>query len=90
MELKFAKKIVKTGNEMDMELTLSKNYSGRGMYGRETAGVVGNLGEIVQAIAAVAVEYAENAEFDETINVDSFIKDMNISIDSMGRDTIVY
>ncbi len=54
MQLKHAKDIMATANNMGIELTLHEGYSGRGMYGKETVGIVGSLGEIVQCIAATA------------------------------------
>ncbi len=60
------------------------NYSGRGMYGKETCGVIyeGTMGGILECILANAGFFVNNAcdsLFDEAINHDS-----------MGTDIIIY
>lgn len=91
MQLEWAEKIVKAGQEMDLDLTLREGYNGRGMFFRSTtAGVVGNFGDIIQAIAAVAVDLAEEQHYDESINVDAFIRNMNLRVDNMGKEYILY
>ncbi len=93
MKLAHAIAIDKAASEMGVEVTLYEEYSGRGMYGKTTAGVVGRLNEIIACIAQAAVRIAwlEEPEYDPQTSND-FVSDMKkLSWDSMGRsDMIVY
>jgi len=53
MTLEDAKKIV--ANSEDGELEVRENYSGRGMYGKTTVGVVGYQSDIQEAAQAAGV-----------------------------------
>lgn len=86
MKLKHAELIAKTAYDYGVEVEVRENYSGRGMFGKTTAGVVGNMGDIVRAVAGAAADLAV-AEPDE---VDDFVRDMNLSFDNMGFDMIAY
>lgn len=55
MTLEDAKKIVETAEQDDSGITLYENYSGRGMFGKKTAGVVGNRTEIEDAAEQAGV-----------------------------------
>lgn len=61
------------------------NYSGRGMYGEETTGLVvaGGLGTVLGAVLRNVEELAEEFEADE-------IAPGHFRTDSMGMDTIIY
>lgn len=59
MKLEDAEKIVKTAEENDMELELRPDYSGRGMFGKTTAGVVGSKVEIVEAATLAGLKPRE-------------------------------
>ena len=84
-----AQKIVEAGAEAGLDLSLRENYSGRGMFGRTTCGVVGDLGEILQAIVAAA--YEAGAEDANSGGDSDFVRRCGrLSWDSMGRDAIVY
>lgn len=89
MKFEHAQGIVEYAHNLGVEAEVRKNYSGRGMYGRETAGVViGNIGDFVQAVAGVSSELTSNHTEDE---VDDFINDMGgLTTDNMGRDIIIY
>lgn len=76
------------------DLRVYKNYSGRGMYGRETTGiVVSDRSDLLIAIAMFAedltkkpTEYAAN-----DIDMCSFLDELaNTSFDNLGGDYIVY
>ncbi len=82
MKIENARRIVKAANELDLDVTLREDYSGRGMMGRSTAGVVGSMGDIVQSIALAANELGPELG-------PHFIEDMAIATDSMGRSSII-
>ena len=84
MDIKVAKLIVESAEENNVDLTLYEDYSGRGMFGKETAGIVGSDTTIMLAVA-IAARNLLNPEFDQLIQG---IK--NIRTDSLGRDTIYY
>lgn len=92
MKIEWAEKIVKVAQEMDLDVTLRDNYVGRGFLRKPTAGIVGALGDLIQSIAAAAVDLAEEQHYDpeKDINVDSFIGNMNLSMDNMGLQFILY
>lgn len=88
MKVEIARKIVEavedsgSGNEVE----LRENYSGRGMFGKQTAGVVGSLSDIIGAIAAVAFEMGNHGD-DEV----EFLREMRrLRTDNMGHNIIVY
>ena len=66
------------------ELTIYEGYSGRGMYGKETTGIVAEYqGDIIKAIVTALRNYPEQMEcFD--------VREFDFSQDSMGTETIFY
>ena len=60
-------------------LDFRDDYSGRGMFGKTTCGVVGSMTEIAEFLQAVGSEF-----------VDAGIAFQRFEFDSMGRDTICY
>ena len=60
------------------QLRLCENYSGRGMFGRTTTGVIGFMNDFITALVEATKEEPENIELD------------GVSTDSMGLDTIFY
>lgn len=90
MEAKFAQMIVEAAEGGEEELHLDKHYSGRGMMGRQTAGVSGSLRIFVQAVATVARMLAQDEE-DAGEESLEFEQEMGqLSYDNMGRDLIFY
>jgi hypothetical protein len=87
VKLEHAERIVAAANDLGLDVSLHEDYSGRGMYGRKTAGVSGKLGAILQSVAQAALELADFNDYDTT---QDFVKDMDVASDSLGRDTIVY
>jgi hypothetical protein len=85
MKIETAKQIVEAAQVIGADVTLREGYSGRGMYGRTTAGIVGDRTSIIKATAYAA--YATGAAGHD---VDGFIDDLDFSWDSMGRDEIAY
>lgn len=92
MKLEHAKLIVAVAEGFGYDIRLYENYSGRGMFGKTTSGVVGALPEIVSCIAAVGVDLGSllNAQGkSEGIFPEDFVTDMNISLDDMGRNEVI-
>lgn len=54
MKLETAKRIVDIAEENGIELKLYENYSGRGMFGRTTTGIVGSQTAIIEAVGLAA------------------------------------
>lgn len=78
-----------------------RSYSGRGMYGEETAAIVGDIGDVMACVAQAVADLVEEREMhsangnderlDELVDVDDFIADMmKIRTDSMGFSTVLY
>lgn len=87
MKTEHAKAIAEAATDIGLDVTHREGYSGRGMYGRTTDGVVGSQGDVIQAIAAVAHQMGQDGE-----DGDEFVDAMGkLSFDNMGRsDLIVY
>ena len=90
MELKTAEFVVNLIEGIGEEAEVRSDYSGRGMYGKETAGIVTSCeGNIVRALA----EYIEGGDA-QHLNDDEreVFADLALGYrtDSMGRDVIVY
>ncbi len=82
--------LIKTSEEIGMEdIEARFNYSGRGMFGKTTCGVV--LPKINNFICLVASTVQLNLEEEKEFDIDSFIDDVSsIKQDNMGHDIIVY
>ena len=63
--------------------TIRENYSGRGMYGKETTAIV--CQNIMPVMAAIACELNDTAE----LWLLDFSKIRHLKMDSMGRSSIV-
>jgi hypothetical protein len=86
VKLKHAKLIVQAAADLGLDMTLAKSYSGRGMMGKTTTGIVGSLPDIIRSIADVAY----NLGLDD-VSGESYLADVgHLSIDEMGRQHIVY
>ena len=89
MQLELAQYIVnqaiETGNYDEEEVRVYENYSGRGMYGRTTAGVVGLTGS---EIACMVLQFAQ--ECDLTEELEDLEIPTTFSEDSLGRSMIIY
>lgn len=99
MLLETAKLIVASAEDMGYEIELRESYSGRGMYGKTTVGIVcDSLGDFVGAVAQAAANLADaetramhNDVESNGMSTDDFISDVSaISTDSMGRSMIIY
>jgi hypothetical protein len=82
MKLEFAELL---GN-VNYNIDVREDYSGRGMYGRTTAGVVvEDLSEFLSAVGE-AIEYGDE---DEIAMIAEELQ-KGVSTDSMGRSMIIY
>lgn len=71
-----------------VDLDGRSDYSGRGMFGRETcAAVVASIGDLVAAAAAAAFELTRDEEVDHSAFLDD-LKDLRA--DSRGNRIVVY
>lgn len=70
----------------DCKVEVRERYYARGRGDRTTAAIVGPFADCVRAIAAAAAEEAIRRP-DE---VDEFIEDLDVSLDSMGHDVVIY
>ena len=65
-----------------------ENYSGRGMFGKKTTGIVCN--NVMPVMAAVVCEFRD-LEVDDWIDFEFDAEDIrHIKIDSVGNQTILY
>jgi hypothetical protein len=72
----------------NQEAELRENYSGRGMYGRETFGVV--LCD-VSALLGDCIQYVKEAGLDGNFGILEYIPDIvSFRTDNMGMHTIIY
>lgn len=86
MKLETAQLLSDTAWDSGIESEVREDYSGRGMYGESTSGVVVNSVEDFVRMVALTVAYIE--DFDEREDFATEIQ--NIKTDSMGRSVIVY
>ena len=85
MELKLAQAIVEAVEDMGDEATVCEDYSGRGMYGASTAGVVvPSVGVVLTAVIARAHLFVDQT------GCPLFDEGDHFSTDNMGRDMIIY
>jgi hypothetical protein len=81
MRLEIAEALV---DASEGRLDLYEDYSGRGMYGRTTAGVTGDSYDLFPALVELGIRIGEG----ELEDMD--IEEFHFSQDSMGLDTIWY
>lgn len=89
MQLELAEYLVnlalETGNYDEDEVNVRESYSGRGMYGRSTAGIVGLHSADIACLILQAAQ-----DMDLTEELEEFDIPSSFSQDSMGLSTIVY
>lgn len=85
MKTSTAEAIYNAGQQADIEVEIRHDYSGRGMYGKQTAAVVlDNTADLYVLVAHATKVAIENAGFDD------FVEDLNWRMDSMGKGIVVY
>ena len=91
MQKVIAEAIVEAMEEQGYEASVREGYSGRGMFGKETTGIVtDSVGTVIQAILSDLLEESSIIrQVAEENDISPFDID-HISIDSMGLNTIIY
>ena len=86
MKLELAQQLVEAMEYVGYEAELREAYSGRGMYGNTTAGIVcGGAGEVLHAVIVSASLFVDQED-----GFSLFEDEDMFRTDSMGRDMIVY
>ena len=85
MKLEFAKLLVEASEELECPIDLRENYSGRGMFGKVTSGVVGGKEDIQAALIKAAYNLGQNNG-----DIDGFLEETSFRWDNMGHDFIAY
>jgi hypothetical protein len=87
MEKDLAEKLVEMLNDEGDEAAVYEGYSGRGMYGKTTTGVVcSNFGMLL----AVCICHADELVDDTDGLAEVLFSPTEFSTDSMGTDLIIY
>ena len=94
MDTKLAETLVQVCENNGMDVSLRESYSGRGMYGKDTTGVVINDGDVQDILIAV-INNATSFIAEEHDPVFLYIKEAkftvhNLKVDTMGRGIILY
>lgn len=91
MQKVIAEAIVEAMEEQGHEASVREGYSGRGMFGKETTGIVADsVGTVMRAILSDVLEESSIIRQVAEENDISPLDIDGISIDSMGLDTIIY
>lgn len=98
MKLETANAIVKAAEDAGKEVRLTESYSGRGMFGKMTAGVIGSHSDVMIGITHAcyrAGRSAMEAELENDGTATDSAKDMlhelgRLRQDNMGYDIILY
>lgn len=97
MKLEHAQRIVRAANDIGLDVTLREDYSGRGMYGKTTTGVVGSQSDIIASIATAAywlgqdsVQKEDIRDIEDVEGDEAFLEAMGqLVFDNMGRDNLI-
>ena len=98
MRTSSAKAIVGAADNLGLPVSHHENYSGRGMFGKTTDGVVGKINDII-ASAAYAASLLKEDYFSDCSDIsrhgekkhDDLIHDLqHVRTDNMAMDIIVY
>jgi hypothetical protein len=86
MEFEVAKKLYEVGHNMEYDIELYEEYSGRNMYGKTTTAIViGTLLNLIPLVGQTVFEINDKNE------AQKFIDDLeNLRSDQLGQNTIVY
>lgn len=93
MDRELAEALVQVLEDEGIDASLRESYSGRGMYGKETAGVVldGDVTDILRAVINNATVFVQ--EEDEPVDFFDLCEKFsvgNLRQDSMGLRVIIY
>ncbi len=86
MKTEVAKRLAELADSMGFEFSFREDYSGRGMYGRTTAGIT------VTSLQDFAKFLYEAAEYIHQDQQEGFLPERigSFSVDNMGYDYILY
>lgn len=93
MDLELAETLVQVLEDDGIEARLEESYSGRGMYGKTTAGVVldGSLADVIRAVINNATCFIQEEEEPiEFFDLSERFSVGNLRQDSMGLGMIIY
>lgn len=92
MKLETAEAIVEAGEACGFEMSVYEDYSGRGMYGEKTAGVVyDDTNDLLIATATVVQDLTGTKVEDEGGDPEGFLLEVRrFRYDNMGLQSIVY
>jgi len=87
MKREFVTKVVAAAEDLGVNLEHYKDYSGRGMYGSKTDGIVGNMSDLILCVGHAA--FKAGADGDEEF--EEGLSDLqNLRMDNMACDMIIY
>jgi hypothetical protein len=101
MKIEIAEIIVNAAEEIGLDMSLRENYSGRGMFGKTTTGIIYNSeGDLLQAVGCAAANlkqaeleapnYRDDSDT-KTLTVEEFLNAIRrTSRDNMGHSGIIY
>ncbi len=95
MKPETAARILEAAKDLGFDFEVRQDYSGRGMLGATTTGlVVPDISQLLQAIAKasffIATTAVSTGAADSFAEHDRFVADLKVKTDSQGRDIIVY
>ena len=86
--------LVQVCEDDGLDVSLRESYSGRGMYGKDTTGVVINEGDVTDILKAVINNatcfVAEEEEPVEFFDLSEMFTCHGLRTDSMGKGMIIY
>jgi len=87
----FAAKIAELAHNEGLDVKVYEDYSGRGMYGDTTTGLVGATGDIMVGLALYAFDLGEASDEESDESIQNLVDDLrNLCQDNMGRSLIFY
>lgn len=87
MDRKLAEMLVQVCEDDGLDVSLRESYSGRGMYGNDTVGVVlqeGDVTDILKAVINQATCFIDDEDDMEIFSCNG------LKLDSMGKGMILY
>lgn len=89
MELHAAELVKKAADYNDYDISIYKEYSGRGMFGETTTGLVcSDINVLIKVIAFASKMFTPD---DNYLFFEDFLNDLlPVKMDSLGKDVIFY
>lgn len=84
MKIGTAKLLRNAAKALNVNASINRNYSGRGMYGRTTIAIsLDDSGDMMKLIAKAANKLGGN-------ELDEFLNDLEFATDNMGKGIVYY